>query len=157
MTDMLVNLRKVKDDSDLRNNLLDEGIKVVRATMPDRIGIVSWVKEHSSIYAAGECEGAFSNSPISCFVAVKNNELIGYACYEATAKNFFGPTRVLDEFQGKGIGKLLLLESLKAMYYDGYQYAIIGGIGPQNFYEKTVGATVIFNDDCSLYDDFYKF
>lgn len=157
MTNMLVNLRQVNEDLLLKEDLSKQGIKIVRATMPDRKAIVEWVKRNSSIYAAGECEGAFSQSPISCFIAVKEKQLIGYACYNATAKDFFGPTRVKDEFRGLGIGKMLLIESLIAMRYEGYEYAIIGGVGPVEFYQKVVGAVVIENESSDLYDDFYKF
>lgn len=51
---------------------------------------------------------------------------------------FFGPTKVLESYQGKGIGKALLLRSLHALKDEGYIYAIIGGIGPARFYEKNV-------------------
>ena len=44
-----------------------------------------------------------------------------------------------------------------AMHNEGFQYAIIGGVGPIEFYQKTVQATVIENEGASLYDDFYKF
>jgi hypothetical protein len=37
----------------------------------------------------------------------------------------------------------LLLAGLEAMKADGYGYAIIGGAGPVDFYEKAAGATVI--------------
>ena len=50
---------------------------------------------------------------------------------------------MLEEYQGRGIGKALLLRSLHAMRDEGYQYAIIGGIGPAEFYEKCVGAVLI--------------
>ena len=52
----------------------------------------------------------------------------------------FGPTRVLDEEQGGGIGRALLLRSLAAMRAEGYAYAVIGGVGPQEFYKVCVGA-----------------
>lgn len=143
MADMLVNLLEIEDDRDLLELLRKDGIEIFRAIAPDKIRIIEWVKEHSSLGAAGECDVCFSNKPISCFIAAKSNKIVGYACYNATAPDFFGPTRVLEEYQGKGIGKALLLRSLQAMKDEGYQYAIIGGVGPIEFYEKCVGAIVI--------------
>lgn len=61
----------------------------------------------------------------------------------STTPDFFGPTRVLDEEQGGGIGRALLLRSLAAMRAEGYAYAVIGGVGPQEFYKKCVGAMLI--------------
>ncbi len=66
---------------------------------------------------------------------------------------FFGPTRVLDSERGKGIGKALLLRSLRAMRDEGYVYAIIGGVGPAEFYEKCVGATLIEGSTPGIYRD----
>jgi GNAT superfamily N-acetyltransferase len=143
MADMLVNLLEIEDYHGIVNRLKEEGIEVFRALAPDKLRIVEWVKENSSRNAAGECDVCFSGRPISCFIAARGSKIIGYACYNATAPDFFGPTKVLDEYQGKGIGKALLLRSLHAMHDEGYQYAIIGGIGPAEFYEKCVGAIMI--------------
>ena len=71
-----------------------------------------------------------------------------------TAPDFFGPTRVLDSEQGKGLGKALLLRCLYALREEGYAYAIIGGVGPVAFYEKCVGAHVIPDSTPGVYKDF---
>lgn len=68
---------------------------------------------------------------------------MGFACYDATAPNFFGPTGVDEAARGRGIGYGLLLSVLYAQKAQGYAYAIIGGVGPAEFYEKTVGAVII--------------
>lgn len=155
MPDMLVNLLAIDDYHEDINHLKSEGIEIFRALSSDKFRIVDWVKEHSSINAAGECDKCFSNQPVSCFIAVKGSSIIGYACYNATALNFFGPTRVLSEYQGKGIGKALLLRSLHAMREEGYAYAIIGGVGPVKFYERCVHATLIESSkQYSIYENF---
>ena len=64
------------------------------------------------------------------------------------------PTRVLDEEQGGGIGRALLLRSLAAMRAEGYAYAVIGGVGPQEFYKKCVGAMLIPDSVPGIYRDF---
>ena len=143
MADMLVNLLAMDDYHEEVERLKEEGIEIFRALAPDKISITQWVKEHSGVSAAGECDVCFSNRPVSCFIAAKGSEILGYACYNATAPDFFGPTRVVDEYKGKGIGKALLLRSLNAMKDEGYAYAIIGGVGPVQFYEKCVNAVLI--------------
>ncbi len=56
-------------------------------------------------------------------------------------KGFFGPTGVDESARGKGIGHALLLKTLLDMRDQGYGYAIIGGAGPVDFYQRSVGAT----------------
>ncbi len=154
MPDMLVKLYTLPRGQDMYDKLERDGIHIRRAMAPDKLRVVPWVQEHSSLSAAGECDVCFSRFPISCFVATHGADIIGYACYNATCMNFFGPTKVLEAWQGKGIGKALLLRSLEAMRDEGYAYAIIGGVGPAAFYTKTVGATLIEGSTPGIYKDF---
>lgn len=153
MQDMLVALYHLPDNQDSLRRLAQEGIHIRRAMAPDMLDVIDWVK-NTSKYAAGEVSVAFARQPVSCFVAEKDGNIIGYAVYEATCKDFFGPTRVSDEYQGKGIGKALLIEALRAMRNEGYAYAIIGGVGPAAFYEKAVGAVLIEGSNPGAYKDF---
>ncbi len=153
MNDMLVKLYDLPEDATLAVPK-DESVQLRRAMAPDKLRVVEWVKEHSGRSAAGECDVCFSHTPISCFLATRGKEILGYACYDATAPDFFGPTRVLDEEQGGGIGRALLLRSLAAMRAEGYAYAVIGGVGPQEFYAKCVGATLIPGSNPGVYRDF---
>ena len=142
MPDMLVNLYDI-------DNMVkcSKGIIIKRVLAPDRYKIVLFVKENFGDAWASECECAFSNSPISCYIALKGTEIVGFACYDATCKNFFGPTGVKEEFRGKGIGSALLKKSLLSMKENGYAYAIIGSVGPVEFYEKEVNAIIIESSD----------
>ncbi|MCD7761983.1 MAG: GNAT family N-acetyltransferase [Lachnospiraceae bacterium] len=152
MQDMLVRLYDLPEP-DLKETE-QNGYQIRRAMAPDRREVVAWVEKHSGSFAAGECETAFSHTPISCFLATKGADIVGYACYDATAPDFFGPTRVQDSEQGKGLGRALLLRSLHALKEEGYGYAIIGGVGPAKFYEKCCGAMLIPGSDPGIYKDF---
>ncbi len=154
MEDMLVKLYELPSYNNLINKLADENIEIFRAMAPDKYVILDWIEKHSSIYAKGEASVCFSNKPISLFIAVKDKEILGYACYNATKLGFFGPTRVDDKYKGKGIGKALLLKSLDSMQNEGYGYAIIGGVGPKEFYKKCVNAIEIPNSNPGVYKDF---
>ncbi|MDY0288113.1 MAG: GNAT family N-acetyltransferase [Sphaerochaeta sp.] len=154
MPDMLVKLYELPEMSDILSRLYGHGIEIRRAMAPDKTHILSWIREHSSEGAAGEADVCFSHTPISLFLATRGKAIVGYACYDATAPNFFGPTRVVDSEQNKGIGKALLLKSLYALEAQGYAYAIIGGVGPQHFYEKCVGATLIEGSKPGIYKDY---
>ena len=65
----------------------------------------------------------------------------------------FGPVGVRADYQGRGIGKALLLTCLHAMAVEGYAYAVIAGAGPTEFYAKVVGATVIEGSEPGIFRD----
>lgn len=152
MADMLVRLYDLPPA--VTGHVEEGNFQIRRAMAPDKFKVVEWVRVHSGSHAAGECDVSFSHTPVSCFIATRGKEILGYACYNATAPDFFGPTRVLDEEQRKGIGRLLLLACLQALKDEGYGYAIIGGIGPAAFYEKCVNAILIPDSTPGLYENF---
>jgi hypothetical protein len=143
MTDMLVRLY------DLPPMPSDERIR--RGLVPEKHLVTTWVGEHFSGYWQSESEVAFSRQPVSCFLAVEDNVLLGFGCYDTTSRGFFGPTGVSEAARGCGLGKLLLLACLHDMLAQGYGYAIIGGVGPVDFYQKVVGAVVIDNSTPGVY------
>ncbi len=157
MSDMLVRLLDIPSREELRkleDRLSVEGIEIRRAMTPDMMAILDFVEGTTGRFARGEATASFSRQPVSCFVATKGKKIIGYACYEATMRNFFGPTEVLKDFQGKGIGAALLLECLHSMKDMGYAYAIIGGVGPAAFYTRVCKAELIKDSDPGIYKDF---
>jgi GNAT superfamily N-acetyltransferase len=152
MKDLLVRLLELPESAELENKLLEkEKIVVRRALAPEKHLVGEWVMQTFGEYWKSEVEVAFSRQPLACWIAQRGNVLLGFACYESTARNFFGPTGTLESERGKGIGKLLLLKSLESMREMGYAYAIIGGVGPAEFYEKAVGATSIEGSERSIY------
>lgn len=153
MRDMLVRLYDLPEGAETAAPKA-EGVQIRRAMAPDKFRVVEWVREHSGISAAGECDVCFSHQAVSCFIATRGKDILGYACYDATAPDFFGPTAVMEEERGKGIGKALLLRCLAALRAEGYGYAIIGGVGPAEFYEKCAGAVLIPDSTPGIYRDF---
>ncbi|MBZ9687071.1 GNAT family N-acetyltransferase [Clostridium estertheticum] len=151
MADMLVKLYNLKSEDNLEE-LYSKGVTLRRALPPEKYRVISWVKDKFGDHWASECDVAFSNKPVTCYIAIKNKEIIGFACYEATCRDFFGPTGVDNEFRAQGIGKALLIKSLVAMKEMGYGYAIIGGAGPTEFYEKAVQAEVIEGSIPGIYE-----
>jgi len=142
--DMLVKLYNLPYIVPNLDRLKEAGVEIKRAMAGDKYVVVSYVKNTFSEIWASECDVSFSNKPLSCFVAVKHKEIIGFACYNATCLDYFGPTGVTDSFRGLGIGKALLLKCLISMWEEGYGYAIIGWVDDAlEFYKKTVGAIVI--------------
>ena len=130
MSDMLVKLYDLPKTEAIVQRLEKKGIVIRRALSCETYPVVHWVKDSFGLPWANECSVAFRNQPVTCFTATQAEHIIGFACYESTCKNFFGPTGVAQEKRGLEIGKALLLSCLHAMAAAGYAYAIIGGVGP---------------------------
>lgn len=153
MADMIVKLFNISPSTDLENSLLNEGIRIKRAIAPNKSKIEDFAKICASEDYSDEVSVALSKTPSTCYIATKGKELVGFACFETTAKNFFGPMAVLKEYRRKGIGKVLLLKSLVSMQEMGYAYAIIGWPTKTAipFYEKCVDAMLIDDETHGLY------
>lgn len=149
--DMLVKLYDLPESRDIFAQLVKDGIAVRRAMAPDRHKVVAFVKKEFSQAWASETEVAFARQPITCFIASRGRKLIGFANHDATCPNFFGPTGVAPNARNKSVGKALLLACLEDMRAQGYAYAIIGGVGPAEFYAKAVGAVVIEGSAPGIY------
>ncbi|AMQ54766.1 GNAT family N-acetyltransferase [Algoriphagus sanaruensis] len=157
MKDMLVRLMELPDVSELEKRLLEkEKIVFRRAIAPEKHLVSEWVMEQFGAYWKSEVEVAFSRQPVSCWIAQRGNDILGFACYESTARNFFGPTGTKETERGKGVGKVLLIKSLESLREMGYVYAIIGGVGPVEFYEKAVGAKLIEGSEVSIYQNLLR-
>jgi GNAT superfamily N-acetyltransferase len=151
MPDMLVKLYELPQLGPLSAGISGEGVEIRRGLVPEKHLVLDWVGRTFGPGWASECEVAFTRQPPSCFIATENGACIGFGCYDATCKNFFGPTGVAEKARGRGIGKALLLACLHAMHAEGYAYAVIGGAGPVEFYARAVGATVIEGSKPGIY------
>lgn len=156
MSDMLVKLYELKDDWDFLRDQDKIGIIIRKPIGPEKHLVIDWVKENFSRAWASETDMAISNKPMSCFIAIIDIKLVGFACYDATALGFFGPTGVKESCRGKGTGKALLMACLLDMKQKGYGYAIIGGVGPAEFYSKAVGAVEIPGSSPGIYRTFLE-
>jgi ribosomal protein S18 acetylase RimI-like enzyme len=151
MHDMLVKLYTLPSLEPVLAQQRAAGIEIRRALAAEKVVVIKWVEETFFPEWIGECEVAFAQQPVTCFIAIEQDQLVGFACYDATFRNFFGPTGVSQAHRGRGIGKALLLICLHMMAAQGYGYAIIGGVGPAEFYAKAVGAINIPDSDSGIY------
>lgn len=153
MADMLVKLFHIPSSYELECELLRKGIRIKRALAPDRSKIVEFARTCANEDYSDEVQAALANNPTTCYIATREKKLVGFACFEATAKNFFGPMAVLKEERKEGIGRALLIKSLASMEEMGYAYAIIGWPTKTAipFYEKCVNAKLIEEETSGLY------
>lgn len=127
------------------------GVEVRRAFAAEKRLVCDWVATQFDSGWASECEAAFARLPVACFLAVRGKELLGFACYDATARGFFGPTGVAEAQRKHGIGASLLSAALHDMMARGYAYAIIGAADSIEFYRKHAGAIEISDSDPGFY------
>lgn len=151
MTDMLVRLYTLPALAPVLARQLEQNIEIRRALVPERDFITGWVRQRWGATWASECDTACVRQPVSCFLALAAGKLSGFACHEATYKNFFGPFGVDPAQQRRGIGEALLLTTLHDMAAQGYAYAIIGGAGPGEFFTRVAGAIPIADSTPGIY------
>ena len=151
MPDMLVKLYELPDLSPSVEAMAREGIVIRAARSPEKPRVLEWVGEHFAPWTR-EAETCFSRVPVSCLLALRGQQILGFACYDSICLNFFGPTGVLESERKHGIGRALLLAALHAEKAQGFAYAIIGGVGPAEYYAKTVGAVLIDGSQPGIYD-----
>jgi GNAT superfamily N-acetyltransferase len=151
MSDMLVKLYELEDEWRFLADQAKSGVIIRKPIGPEKQLILDWVTHSFSEAWASETDTAISNRPGTCFVALQDRKLIGFACYDATALGFFGPIGVDESFRGRGTGKALLLACLLDMKLRGYGYAIIGKTNDPEFYAQAVDAVEIPGSSSSVW------
>jgi predicted N-acetyltransferase YhbS len=151
MRDMLVRLYDLPSFFPVQSEVEEKhDIKIRRFSILEKKQALLWCKTNFAGWER-ELEVAFSQHPATAFGAFRGKEILGFAAYDCTNINFFGPTGVVESERGKKLGKALLLASLHAMKENGFAYAIIGGVGPVEFYRKNVDAVIIEKSNPGIY------
>lgn len=153
MVDMLVRLYQLQEGAPLRARLAEQGVNVRLCRPFEMHAVEQWIARTFSTRWVSEYQVAMAHQPAGCVIATRERRVVGFACYDATARGFLGPMGVDPELRMGGVGKALLVTALEQMRALGYAYAVIGGTGPQEFYARTVGATVIEGSDPGFYAD----
>lgn len=151
MTDLLVKLYDQPDPSVNAAILGKAGIDVRRAMANEKYRVLEWVDAHFGDGWAAECDVAFSRQPIACIIATASGRIAGFACYDSTGLNFFGPIGIDPGQRHKGVGRAVLSATLQAMTHAGYSYAIIGGVGPVAFFQRCANAILIPESTPGIY------
>jgi hypothetical protein len=153
MIDMLVRLYDLPDSAPLYEQVAKNGVTLRRARAFEKHTVAAFAKDHFSAKWVSEVEVALSRQPVTCFIATRDQRILGFACYDTTMRGFFGPTGVSEDARGLGLGKALLFKALEGIRDLGHAYAVIGGVGPREFYAKHCGAIEIPGSDPGTYTD----
>lgn len=153
MPDMICSLVNLPPLGEHLARLRAHGITIRRPNPWDRPDVDAFIRANFQPGWAEEVAVTYSRQPITCFIALRGGkEVVGFAAYEATRRNYFGPTGVLESCRGLGIGIALGIAALRGLRDMGYAYCIIGGAGPVEFYRKQFGAVEVpFDNKMGIY------
>ncbi len=149
--DLLIKLHDSLRLNPAMSPLDDAGIALRKPIGPDRSLLIAWAESHFPSLWVDEIQRAISNQPVSCWLAQQAGNLLGFACYDATALGFFGPLGVIESARGTGIGSALSRACFHEMYLKGYRYAIIGRTHAEGFYRRIAPVVVIPDSDPGCY------
>ena len=138
--DMIVSLR------DYSFPTMQKGHMIFRkAANSDRESLEKFVENEFGTGWLNSIENGFLQKSIPIFIALRNQEIVGFACFDVVRnkKGLFGPMGTSYSKRTQRIGYTLLHYCLAEMKEIGYEYAVIGEVGPLEFYEKACNAVII--------------
>lgn len=142
--DMLVPLLALPDAAPAIEQAARSGVRVRRARAWDSPALQTYITAQRFARTwAPETANAFARQPISLFLAERDGAIVGFAAYDCGLRGIFGPTGIAVDERAAGVASALLLRTLADMRAVGYAYAIIGAVGPAEFYERTCGAVLL--------------
>jgi GNAT superfamily N-acetyltransferase len=105
------------------------GAVIRKPLAPEDDLVVRWVGQQFSPDWASEARSALANRPASLFIAVREDSLLCFCCYDATARGFVGPIGVQARARGQDVGAALLRACLTQIRAVGYACAIARELG----------------------------
>jgi GNAT superfamily N-acetyltransferase len=141
--DMLVRLHRVPPADVAMRRVRAAGVTLRRAQADDVARYASLVEREFATSWHGALDISLTRPGPTAFVANADGDLIGFALWDIGYRGYFGPTGVVEAWRGRGVGAALLLSALDAMRVAGYAYAVIGKVGPAEFYTHVCGAELI--------------
>jgi len=127
----------------VKPNFKSTSFIVKRATLSDTDELFSFIEKEFNNKWLCNIKSGFCKEIIPIYIAIEENEVIGFGAYDIVKKGLFGPMGIKKAYRNKNVGYTILHSCLNDMNNDGYKYAIIDEAGPIEFYEETCGATII--------------
>lgn len=158
MTDMLIKLYDlpVIRPAQVAMSQVESSLVIRKPIGPEHAVILAWIEARFGPGWASEAGVALGNRPVTLWLAQQHGALVGFACYDATARGCVGPIGVDDSARARGCGAALLRACLDDMRAAGYVYAVAGAVGPRAFFEKVAAAVEIAGSSPGFYRDYIK-
>ncbi|MCC6485023.1 MAG: GNAT family N-acetyltransferase [Armatimonadetes bacterium] len=129
--------------SQMEAHLARQGVTCKRLEATDVERLLAFFKREATPAAwQYQVRMAYEHTPPGVFVAVQNDSVIAFSCYDGVRPGWFGPMAAAQKARGSGLGSLVFLKALQAMQEQGYQICHINCVGPLYFYSKVAGAKV---------------
>ena len=120
-----------------------QGYRVRRATPGDRAAFITYMNAAWTPTWRDESLQAYGHDPITLFLALKDEEIVGFAAYEVSqCLGGFGPTGVSPAHRGAALGRRVLWACLHDLQQAGRPACEIGWVGPVAFYHRACGAVL---------------
>jgi hypothetical protein len=140
---MIVRLSDIPDAKPGVRALAERGIVCRRAESFERIAILGFVQANWPDWL-DHAAAAFTHVPPRMYVAVYEDSVGGFACWDAMRPGVMGPMGVISEARGLGVGTTLAEMAAAALAHEGYAYGILADAGAAvPFFERVMGAMVI--------------
>jgi len=116
-----------------------DGSTVRKANPGEKDKLSGWVKEMFSPFWGFEVSEAFRFDEPKLWIAEKEDRILGFSAYGALEPHWFGPIGVDPDSREKGLGTVLLFNSLSSMRDEGQRMAVIPWTSLLFFYSQVPG------------------
>src|SRR5512133_744159 len=101
MPDMLVKLYNLPMDLSCIAALRERGVEIRKPIGPEKHLIEDWILQTFSDAWASEFDMTMRSFPVTSWIATRDQQVVGFACFDATGLGFFGPTGVHPDHRGQ--------------------------------------------------------
>jgi len=128
-----------KHINDIYKKLSKEKIKI--SNIEENKEVLKWIEINFGPFWSIEAKNALKKEDGGVLIAHKNEEILGFSVYGGLHSSRIGPLGVDPKMRGKGIGTMLLFETIKKIRMNGQRIAVIPWVGREvaSFYVQLPG------------------
>jgi mycothiol synthase len=116
-----------------------EGATVRKAELSERERFTRWAAEMFSPFWGFEVSETFKFDPPKLWIGEQAGKILGFSVYGALEPHWFGPIGVDPDSRKRGLGSVLLFNSLASMREEGQRIAVIPWTEHLFFYSQVPG------------------